>query len=631
MKRYFASIKQYSWILLACTVIAAGAGFILSKSQPVTFQVSSLMYVNVGAPGTTFTANGTSTASAADSLTTASNYSTEILTRSVMDYVYQTHPEIGRHGYTANDLLADILPVSSTTSPTITITATASTPAEGVILANAVANGFESYVTKQFQDHLNILRQNIQSQLTVYQKQNSDLANQIQRLNNPQDPRTQLWTADRNDVIHNIDTLNSQLQALPTSIHSDVYVIQDAQNSDAQPTAKASTIIAATAGVGLLLGAAIMLLLIFLDSRLRSEEQVKAKLGMAYLGSLSNEKDLENSPTKISGVAAREVADICANLRLTGVLPGQWQTPHGGVLLITSPQSAEGKTTLAAALAMTFARSGGMAVVIDGNLRQPSTHLTFGVNPASSIGLSGVLKSNGQSVDDAVLRSNIPGIWLLPAGAPMNDSAFLVGQKMPAVLTQLRQKIDLIIIDGPPLLIGADASLLATMADGVALIVDVRHEKLARLLRVKELLKSLTHTPAGVVMNRFTRSSSKGDSYYAVAFPVDSSDGWRSVKALENNGNRFENNGNGHKVEQIAPYLVSVPSSPVPQSAQVSGAPPAGMPSNSGLQKPWGAPSEVPAFKNDPTAFPSMLTPPHSLPQRADIAPTPSLLSGKDR
>ena len=623
MKRYFASIKQYSWILLACTVIAAGAGFILSKSQPVTFQVSSLMYVNVGAPGTTFTANGTSTASAADSLTTASNYSTEILTRSVMNYVYQTHPEIGRHGYTANDLLVDILPASSTTSPTITITATASTPTEGVLLANAVANGFESYITKQFQDHLNALRQNIQSQLTVYQKQNSDLENQIQRLNNPQDPRTQLWTADRSDVTHNIDALTSQLQALPTSIHSDVYVIQDAQNSDAQPTAKASTIIAATAGVGLLLGAAIMLLLIFLDSRLRSEEQVKAKLGMAYLGSLSNENGLETSPTKISGVAAREAADICANLRLTGVLPGQWQAPRGGVLLITSPQSAEGKTTLAAVLATTFARSGGMAVVVDGNLRQPSTHLTFGVNP-SSIGLSGVLKSNGQSVDDAVLRSNIPGVWLLPAGAPIDDSAFLVGQKMPAVLTQLRQKIDLIIIDGPPLLTGADASLLATMADGVALIVDVRHEKLARLLRVKELLKSLTHTPTGVVMNRFTRRSSKGDNYYAVAFPVDSSDSWKSVKALESNGN-------GHKVEQVAPHLVATPPSPIPQSAQVPGAPSASMPSNPGLQMPWGAPSEVPAFTNDPTAFPSMLAPPHSVPRRADMPSSPSLLSGKDR
>src|SRR5258708_32764383 len=99
LKRYFASIKQYSWILLACTVIAAGAGFILSKSQPVTFQVSSLMYVNVGAPGTTFTANGTSTASAADSLTTTSNYSTEILTRSVMNTVYHTLPTFVRHVY----------------------------------------------------------------------------------------------------------------------------------------------------------------------------------------------------------------------------------------------------------------------------------------------------------------------------------------------------------------------------------------------------------------------------------------------------------------------------------------------------------------------------------------------------
>ncbi len=629
MKRYFASIKQYSWILLVCTVIAAIAGFVLAKSQPVSFQVSALMYVNVGAPGTTFTANGTSTASAADSLTTAANYSSQILTRSVMDYVYQKYPEIGRHGYTANDLLADILPVSSTTSPTITITATAPNPAEGVLLANSVANGFESYITKQFQDHLNLLRQNIQSQLTTYQKQSADLESQIERLNNPQDPRTALWTADRNDVIHNIDTLQSQLQSLPITIHSDVYVIQNAQNSDAQPSAKASTIIAATAGVGLLLGVAIMLLLIFLDSRLRSEEQVKTKLGMAYLGNLSTEKDLETSPTQLSGDGARQAADICANLRLTGVLPGQWQNPHGAVLLITSPQSAEGKTTLAAALAMTFARSGGMAVVVDGNLRQPSTHLTFGVSP-TSIGLSSLLKNSGQPVDDAVLRSRIPGVWLLPAGAPIDESSFLLGQKMPVVLAQLRKKADLVIIDGPSLFNGADASLLATMADGVALIVDVRHEKLARLLRAKELLKSLTHTPTGVVMNRFTRRSGKGDNYYAAAFPVDSSDSRDPVKVYESNGNG-KDMGNGRKVEQAAMNIVAVPPSPAPQSAQTSGAPSAGTPSNPGIQMPWSAPPEVPAYTNDPTVFPVMPGSARSLPRRADTTPPPSLLSGKDK
>ncbi|HKV58815.1 MAG TPA: hypothetical protein VJO32_11065 [Ktedonobacteraceae bacterium] len=570
MKRYFASIRQYSWILLVCIVIAAGTGFVLAKKQPVSFQVSSIMYVTVGAPGTTYSSTGASSSTAADSLTSAANYASEILTRSVMDYVYQNYPEIAKHGYTADDLLVDVVPTASTTSPSISITATAPNASEGVLLANAVANGFQSYVTSQLQSHLDLLRQNIQNQLTTYQKQSSDLENKIQQLNNPQDPRTALWTTDRSDAIHNIDSLNNQLQSLPTTIHSDVYVIQNAKNSDASPTAKASTIVAASGGVGLLLGLAIMLLLIFLDSRLRSEEQVKEKLGLAYLGSISTAKELGAAPTRVSGTATRQVADISANLRLTGVLVGQWQAPQGAVLLITSPQSAEGKSTLAASLAAIFARGGGSGIVVDGNLRQPSTHLAFGMSSAG-IGLSGLLKGNGQPVDDAVVRSNIPGVWLLPGGQAMEESALLLGQKMPAILAQLRAKTDLVIIDGPSLLNGADASLLASMADGVALVIDVRHEKLSQLVRARDLLKSLAHTPTGVVMNRFSRRSRKGTNYYATAFPVDTAnDNQVPVKAAEVSSNGH-GRGNGNSGGYLAEEIIAPPS---PQGAWKSTVPP---------------------------------------------------------
>ena len=564
MKRYFASIRQYSWILLVCMVIAAGAGFVLAKKQPVSYQVSSIMYVSVGAPGTTYSSTGASSTTAADSLTAAANYASEMLTRSVMEYVYQNYPDIAKQRYTADDLLVDVLPAASTTSPTITITATAATPSEGVLLANAVANGFQSYVGSQLQSHLDLLRQNIQNQLTIYQKQSSDLESKIQQLNNPQDPRTALWTTDRSDAIHNIDSLNNQLQSLPTTIHSDVYVVQQAKNSDASPTAKASTIVAASGGVGLLLGLAIMLLLIFLDSRLRSEEQVKEKLGLAYIGSLATEKEFGAAPTRVSGTAAQQIADIGANLRLAGVLAGQWKAPHGAILLITSPQPAEGKTTLAASLAAVFARGGGSGIVVDGNLRRPSTHLAFGMG-STGIGLSGLLKGNGQSVDEAVVRSNIPGIWLLPGGAALDESAFLLGQKMPAILEHLRSKIDLVIIDGPSLLNGADASLLASMADGVALVVDVRHEKLPRLLRARDLLKSLAHTPTGVVMNRFTHRSRKGSNYYATAFPVDTANDSRvpvKVAEMSSNGHGKEV-GNGYLAEEKIASPPS-PGRPVP-------------------------------------------------------------------
>ncbi len=575
MKRYFSSIKQYLWIPFVCMLIAALGGFVLAKAQPTVYQVSSIMLVDVGAPGTTFSATGASSPSAAGSLTTAANYSIEIQTRSVMQFVYQSDPKIAQRGYTADDLLADVVPVASTTSPTITITAISTSPRDGVLLANDVANGFQNYVQTQLQQHLDTLRGNLQSQITLLQAQNNKLEGQIQALNNPTDPRTATWTTDRNDIIHNLDALQSQLQSLPTTIHSDVFTVQQAELTDAQSGAKTSNVIAATAGVGLLLGLVIMLLLIFLDSRLRSEEQVKEKLGLAYLGGITSNKKLGQAPMSVKGTIVQDLVDIWANLHLTGVLENGLRAPHGAVLLITSPHSSEGKTTLTAAFSATIARGGGSVVVVDGNIRQPSTHLAFGIKPAG-MGLSGLLRGTAQeNVGDAVIRSNVPGVWLLPGGVAVEESAFLIEQKMPGILAQLRQKTDLVIIDGPALLNGSDASLLASMADGVALVVDVRHDKLPQLLRTKELLLSLTHTPAGVLMNRLSRRGR--NHYYASVFPTSKEDykDWVSVPASNGNG---KVSANGERVDRAIGMHISLPVSQREQSMVKMSTSPSTMP-----------------------------------------------------
>jgi Mrp family chromosome partitioning ATPase len=123
----------------------------------------------------------------------------------------------------------------------------------------------------------------------------------------------------------------------------------------------------------------------------------------------------------------------------------------------------------------------------------------------------------------------------------MNHATLLLEQKMPGILKQLRKKSDLVIIDGPAMLAGADASILATMVDGVALVADARHEKFSLLVRARELMNSLAHKPAGIIMNRFSRR--RRNHYYAVAFPGNRSDEkWVPVQAYSSNGN---GNGNG--------------------------------------------------------------------------------------
>lgn len=554
MKRYFPNIKRYAWVLVICTVLAILIGLVLSRTQGSIYQATSMIQVNPG-PGDGFLP----TLASNDAINLASDYSSTIMSRSVMNYVYLCDPKIKAAGYGPDDLLTDITTSASTTAPIISITATTRNPDDTAMLANDVATCFNKWQQAQNQAQLDAERKSLQTQVAAYQKTRDQLAAQIAALPATTDPHYQVYLNEMNDAIHSMSTAESTLVTLPATTTSDMTVIHLVTPADAAPPTKPVLIIAITAMVGLMIGVLVMLALIYLDNRLFTPDQIKEKIGLAYLGGVARDGEIQAAPTQARGPVAHEIADIGANLRLTGVLPGQWRAPNGVVLLVTSVQSTEGKTTIASALAAAMARGGCSTLIIDGNLRQPATHFTFGMNP-SGIGLSGLLKSGG-SIDDAVKTSPIPGVWLLPAGAPIEDPTLLLAQRFPNVLAQLRKKTDLIIIDGPALLTGAEAGVLASMVDGVAIIVDFRHGRIPLLLRAKDIVETMAHTPAGVVLNSYPRGGA--NRYFASALPQ--LDGL--VKALPGS--------NGHEKAVIvergpasAPALPPAPApSPMPAQA----------------------------------------------------------------
>jgi Mrp family chromosome partitioning ATPase/capsular polysaccharide biosynthesis protein len=504
-------------------------------------------------------------------------------------------PQLQAHGFTADDLILDVTASTSTTAPTISVLATASHPADAVLIANDVARGFADYIRAQSQAQLDVLRANLTKQISIVQADKKKWEQLINALPGNTAPGFTVDSNNLTDDTHNLDTLMVQQQALPSgAINGDVQVIQSVALKDVTTSPKGLIITAVTGGVGLFVGILVMLLLIYLDHRLRNFEQVNEKLGLAYVGSLPKSRDLQRTPIQVAGTLAQELSDICANLRLTGILPGTWQVPQGAVLLVTSPQEAEGKTTLVAAIAAAVASTGSKVVVVDGNLQQPSTHLAFQMRPVG-IGLSGLLKGNGSEVvDDAVVRSTIPGVWLLPAGTPTDNGALLLGQRFPGIVKQLLQKADLIIIDGPALLSSANASQLATVATGVALVVDVRYAKFPLLQRATNLLGSLTHTPTGIILNR---SISRGrNSYYAATYAGNATPEQEVAGQVHAGHGNGLNNGHRREPEIAAPMAMKSTFTPSGGSPVPPGGPSMpGYPASS----PSVTPPEVPNVMRD--------------------------------
>jgi len=139
------------------------------------------------------------------------------------------------------------------------------------------------------------------------------------------------------------------------------------------------------------------------------------------------------------------------------------------VLMVTSAEAGEGKSTVAANLALSFAQQGVRVLLVDGDARRARQHRIFGIE--RSPGLSEVLAGLA-SFDDAVRVTTIPGLSVLAAGLLAPNITDLLEREMAGrVIGEAVRRFDLVIVDTPPVAAAADAEILSAHADAVLLVV----------------------------------------------------------------------------------------------------------------------------------------------------------------
>ncbi len=138
-------------------------------------------------------------------------------------------------------------------------------------------------------------------------------------------------------------------------------------------------------------------------------------------------------------------------------------------VVVTSASPGEGKTTTASNLAVSFAQQGMRVLIVDCDLRRSRLHKVFGI--AREPGLTEFVLGL-TDIDKAPIETEVTGLYVLPSGQlPPNPSELLGGDRMKRSLASLGEAFDMIVIDSPPLLAASDAAILATIADGVVLVV----------------------------------------------------------------------------------------------------------------------------------------------------------------
>ncbi len=268
---------------------------------------------------------------------------------------------------------------------------------------------------------------------------------------------------------------------------------------------------------GLLAGIGIMLILEMGDRSVKTIKDARALYGYAWLGNIPwvgkvrkkgrdwiiPEIPVRDAPR--SGVSAT-YRMLQANLRFLNFDQSLKS------IVITSAVPQEGKSTIAANLAATMAQLGRKTLLIDADLHHPSQHQIWSLANAS--GLSNVIV--GQTPLKIAIESPMENLDVIAGGIiPPNPLALLDSKRMSALMAQLENDYDFIIIDAPPLGVEAEALTLGKLADGVLLVARPGILEHQSAKRAKELLQQSHQNVLGLVVNGFLSESQIPNlSYY---------------------------------------------------------------------------------------------------------------------
>jgi len=263
---------------------------------------------------------------------------------------------------------------------------------------------------------------------------------------------------------------------------------------------------------GLMVAGGLILLMEYLDDTVKSEQDVEQAAGLATLGVVMR-FGRRGSLQPVTGYGSRSApAEAYRSIRTSVRFATMDQS--GQVLLVTSANPLEGKSTTAANLAVSMAQAGRRVVLVDADLRKPTLHQVFKLD--NRVGLTSALLS-GDGARSCIQPSAFDNLSLLTSGPlPPNPSELLSSGRMRDLLEALRREADVVIMDGPPALVVTDATLLAALADGTIVVVAAGHTRSAALRQAVDGLSRATDRLLGAVLNKAARRGAPTYHHYYV-------------------------------------------------------------------------------------------------------------------
>jgi len=307
------------------------------------------------------------------------------------------------------------------------------------------------------------------------------------------------------EVYQSLLTREKELRVSANSRTNNVRVVDRAETPRGPVSASGRRTVMMSMFIGLVLSVGVALGLDYMNDTIKTPEDVTRRLRLPFLGLVPAVRG-DKHPLLASSQVPHDFGESFRSLRTS--LLSKYQGESTKILVVTSAQPLEGKTTTAANIAMALAYGGSRVLLIDADMRRPGLHRPLRLT--NERGLSQVLTGQAR-VRDVIQRTVDPNLLAITAGrSPLNPSELLSSERMKTLLTNLAHgPFNWIIIDTPPVLAVTDAVILAPLVSGVTFVVGAEMTRRRLAERAIETVMQAHPKFAAVVLNKVNFAKNK--------------------------------------------------------------------------------------------------------------------------
>lgn len=513
LKKYGMILWHWAWLIVLGTVLAAAVAFISSRLTTPVYAASTTLLVNEAPSG----GKTTDYASILTSERLARTYSEMMTKRPVMDEV---RAELNLTD-TSSEALARRVSVDLVRDTQLVVLQVEhEDPALAAALANAIPVVFSRQNAELQANRYSDSKANLTKEIDAIRNQIAEKQNEINAIGTPANAAKEAELSRLQSELTQLRQSSAYLLQSFENIRlaeaqstSNIVMVEEAEvpTVPVRPRTLQNTLLGAV--VGLLLSVGVVFLIEYLDDRVRSPEQIDRLLKLPVVGLIAR---FNGSPVpgRAGLIAVREprspVVEAFRALRTNIQFAGVDQPIR--TLLVTSASPAEGKSTVAANLAVVMAQAGLKVVLVDCDLRRPTVNKQFDM--PNHFGLTDLMLQDPGQWNGVLQPSGLNNLHVVSSGSvPPNPSELLGSKRMHQLIEHLHHQADVVILDAPPLLPVTDALVLSSLADGVVMVIDYGVTRIGEAVQGKNQLDQAGARVLGVVMNKIP-TGRRGYSYY---------------------------------------------------------------------------------------------------------------------